>query len=105
MTPPSQRSRNAEPPIPSVEPLTTAIFLVPRLSVPDELVRVEVEDAGYDDVASCYVTRFRFLNQSFRNEFSPVNVPFGALREARDIANAALLVHLDLDLEKAVREQ
>lgn len=96
---PSRRTRN----IPSVIPLTTTVFMVPKFSDPEDIVQVEIEDAGYDDVTACYVTRFRFAEQAFRNEFDPRDVPFGALREARDMANAALLARFDLDLECAER--
>lgn len=89
----------------TVAPLTTTRFMIPRLSDPDEIVAVEIEDAGYDDANDCYVTRFRFTGQQFRNEFDPKDVPFGALREARDITNAALLERFDLDYRKAERAQ
>ena len=97
----SRKSRN--PPLPSVEPLTSARFAVPPLSDPTEVVLVDIEDAGFDDGTACYLTRFRFLDQAFRNEFNPRDVPFGFLREARDITNAALLEQFDLDLRHADR--
>ena len=104
MPKPSRKRRNT--PIPSVEPLTSATFAVPRLSDPAQIVLVTIEDAGFleqDDGARCYVTRFRFLDTAFRNEFDPKDVPFGFLREARDMTNAALLEQFDLDLRHADR--
>lgn len=104
MPKPSRRSRNTPKPIPTIDPLTRATFMIPRLSDPTEIVAVEIEDGGYDDGTGCYVTRFRFADQAFRNEFDPRDVPFGALSDARAIANAGLLAeHFDLDLGNAER--
>ena len=103
----SRKSRNPPIlPIPSVEPLTTARFAVPRLSDPTTIVLVDIEDEGFveaQDGAGVYVTRFRFLEKRIRNEFDPKDVPVGFLREARDITNAALLEQFDLDLRHADR--
>ena len=77
--------------------------MVPRFSDPTDFMAVQVEDAGFDEGTGTYVTRFRFADQVFRNEFDPKDVPFGMLGQAKAMTNAALLGNFDLDWAGARR--